>query len=108
MRRLNREWMESDSVTDVLSFPSDDPPPGTAEEEATLGEVLICVPVCEKEARRRAIPLSDEIARMLIHGTLHLLGYDHGTKAQKRRMRSREKRYLAWVRRHRLRLVEER
>lgn len=105
MRRLNRAWMGKDAVTDVLSFPAGPPIPGMPPEEARLGEVLICVPVCIEEADRRDVTLTDEIARMLIHGLLHLLGHDHATAAQRRKMYPREKRYLSWSRRHRLCLV---
>lgn len=107
IRRLHRNWMGEDSVTDVLSFPSGPAvpvPPGG--EEVYLGEVVVCVSVCESASRRRRIALHLEIARMLIHGTLHILGYDHERVSDARRMRARERRYLDWYRRKGLRVVE--
>ncbi len=108
MQRLNREWMGRDRPTDVLSFPLGDPPPGCGADGDSSGEVIICIPVCEESAHARAIDLHREVARILIHGGLHLLGYDHATDRQLLRMRSREKLYLDWYRRKRLRVVEAR
>ena len=75
-------------------------------DEASIGEVIICPSVCEESARRGNLPLHDEIARMLVHGTLHLLGYDHATERQARRMQPRQRRYLAWYRRNGLEAME--
>ncbi len=108
IRRLNRDWMGEDRPTDVLSFPFGEPLPGEPPEAATpAGDVIICVPVCERAAAARRIPLDREIARMLIHGTLHLLGYDHATARQAARMRPRERRAMAWYRRQGLCVMEE-
>ncbi len=106
IRRLNRDWMDDDAPTDVLSFPMGAPPPGPAAETIPAGEIVICVPVCERAASARRAALHDEIARMLVHGALHVLGYDHARDADARRMRPRERRYLAWYRRRGLRVVE--
>jgi len=108
MRRLHRDWMGEDTPTDVLSFPAGAPAPGQPLEEAEAGEVVVCVPVCVRQAEERGVPLHDEIARMMIHGALHVLGYDHATSAQTRRMRPRERLHLAWARRRKLRVVEDR
>jgi probable rRNA maturation factor len=107
IRRLNRLWMEEDAPTDVLSFPMGSPPPGLPPSAVPVGEIVICVPVCERAARDRGGAPGDEIARMLIHGTLHVLGYDHATARQIARMRPRERRYLAWCRRQGLRVIDE-
>jgi probable rRNA maturation factor len=107
IRRLNRVWMEEDAPTDVLSFPLGAPPPGLPASAVPVGEIVICVPVCARAARERRMTLSDEIARMLIHGTLHVLGYDHATARQIARMRPRERRHQAWCRRRGLRVVDE-
>jgi len=98
MRDLHRVWLGDDAPTDVLSFPCGSPPPGVPIDAAPLGEVVICVPFCEQSAGERGIPLHEEIARVMIHGTLHLLGYDHVTAEQARRMRPREARYHRWYR----------
>ena len=108
MRCLNREWMGEDRPTDVLSFLMGDPPPGPCASDIPSGEIVICTPICEESSRTRAIDLHREVARMLIHGLLHLLGYDHATGSQQRRMRLRERRYLDWYRRKRLCVVEAR
>jgi rRNA maturation RNase YbeY len=105
MRKLHRTWMGEDRATDVLSFPSG-PAPVRSGEAYPAGEVIVCVPYCERAARARGRELHDEIARMLIHGTLHVLGYDHGTATQRSRMKPRERRYLAWYRRQDLRVIE--
>jgi probable rRNA maturation factor len=105
-RRLHREWFGLDSVTDVVSFPSGTPLPGALPEDGPIGEVIVCVPVCEESALARGLPLHDEVARMLIHGALHLLGYDHATAAQKRRMLPRQRRHVAWYRRSGLEVME--
>ena len=71
-----------------------------------VGEIVVCVPVCEAQARSRGASLHEETARMLIHGCLHLLGHDHGAIPDRRRMRSRERRHLDWYRRGRLCVME--
>lgn len=106
IRRLNRQWMEEDAPTDVLSFPMGSPPPGLPPSAVPVGEIVVCVPVCERAASERKVTLDDEIARMLIHGTLHVLGYDHATARQIARMRPRERRHLAWCRRQGLRVID--
>ena len=106
IQRLNRQWMAEDRPTDVLSFPLGDPPPGSDPAAVALGEVVICIAVCARQARERRVPLHDEVARMLIHGTLHVLGFDHARSKEAASMRARERRHLAWYRRRRLRVVE--
>ncbi|HVM90567.1 MAG TPA: rRNA maturation RNase YbeY [Verrucomicrobiae bacterium] len=85
IRKLNREHMGKDRPTDVLSFPlaAFYTPP---KEARLLGDVVICPAYAEREARRRSIPAREELARLLIHGILHLVGYDHATPAEEARM----------------------
>lgn len=71
MRRLNHEYKNQERPTDVLAFPLSDPS-GTL-----LGDIYLCPWVARREAVARGIPLREEIVRLLIHGTLHVLGYDH-------------------------------
>jgi probable rRNA maturation factor len=73
MRTLNRRWRGLDRPTDVLSFPSGE------KAGAFLGDIVISVPYASRAARRRAEPPSREIDRLLVHGLLHLAGYDHET-----------------------------
>jgi probable rRNA maturation factor len=71
MRQLNLEYKAHDRPTDVLAFPLSDP------GGRLLGDIYICTWVARREAGARGIPLPVEIARLVIHGTLHVLGYDH-------------------------------
>jgi probable rRNA maturation factor len=71
MRRLNRDFRRKDRTTDVLAFP--------AAEGALLGDIVVSVPYAARQARRRGEPRAREIERLLVHGYLHLLGFDHET-----------------------------
>ncbi len=73
MRSLNRRYRGKDSSTDVLAFPAGGAGAGF------LGDIVVSVPYAAREARRRAEPSSREIDRLLVHGLLHLMGYDHET-----------------------------
>jgi len=73
MRALNRRYRGQDRPTDVLAFPTED------SESGFLGDIVISVPYAEREARRRREPGAREIDRLLVHGLLHLMGYDHET-----------------------------
>ncbi len=92
VRGLNREYADEDAVTDVLSFSQREGeeltgPPGSV---APLGEVIIAYPQAARQASERGRSVEEEVARLLIHGTLHLLGYDHAEPQEERRMRARE------------------
>ena len=80
MQALTREHREQDSATDVLSFPIDDDEslPGVPR---MLGDVAICLPVLLVQATEREVSPEAELTDLLIHGVLHLLGYDHETDA---------------------------
>lgn len=73
MAGLNRKWRRKDRSTDVLAFPA-----GGADA-GFLGDIVISVPFATRQARRRGEPTAGEIDRLLLHGYLHLLGYDHET-----------------------------
>ncbi len=73
MAALNRRWRGKDRPTDVLAFPVSD------SGGRFLGDIVISVPYASRQARRRGEPASREIDRLLVHGYLHLLGYDHET-----------------------------
>lgn len=76
MRMLNREYRGKDYATDVLSFPYE----GEIEDGVPfLGEIVIAPSVAERQARRWRTSMDDEIRKLLLHGILHLLGYDHET-----------------------------
>jgi probable rRNA maturation factor len=73
IRELNRRYRGKDRPTDVLAFPAGPESPGL------LGDIAISVPYAARQARRRREPRAREIDRLLLHGFLHLLGYDHET-----------------------------
>jgi probable rRNA maturation factor len=87
-RRLNARYRGRDSATNVLSFPA--PAPVRAARPAPLGDLVICAPVLRSEARAQAKPLSAHWAHLVVHGALHLIGYDHERDADARRMERRE------------------
>lgn len=79
MQALNRDHRGKDAPTDVLSFPIDEDDDGLAGVDRMLGDVVICVPVLVAQAEENAVAPGDELVDLLVHGTLHLLGYDHET-----------------------------
>jgi len=92
MRRLNRLYRGKDRPTDVLAFAlRETPGPPTS----LLGDVVVSVPSAARQARARRHSLSVEVTVLLIHGVLHLLGYDHERGEQEaRRMSRRERKIL--------------
>ena len=84
IRELNQRFMGIDEATDVLSFPIGDQNPETGE--IYLGDVVISVPLAEEQSRQRAHSLEAELVLLAVHGTLHLLGYDHMGPAERKRM----------------------
>jgi len=71
IRELNRQFRGIDKATDVLSFP--------AEEEANLGDVAVSVETAAVQAKENGLSFEDEISQLILHGLLHLCGYDHET-----------------------------
>jgi probable rRNA maturation factor len=99
VRELNRRYLGVDEPTDVLSFglgeKGDAPfvlPPG---EAAVLGEVIISYPTAVRQAEEEGHSVEAEVAHLLVHGILHLLGYDHVEAEDERVMRRREQEILA-------------
>jgi probable rRNA maturation factor len=90
MRRLNAEHKGRDRPTDVLAFPLADP------SGPIIGDVYICSWVARQEARARAIPLREELIRLVVHGTLHVLGREHpeGPERTRSAMWRRQERYV--------------
>lgn len=82
MAELHEAWMGEPGPTDVLSFPMDElriPGPGEPAPEGMLGDIALCPPVAARQAPERGRSVDDELAFLLVHGTLHLLGMDHAT-----------------------------
>ncbi|MCL2140377.1 MAG: rRNA maturation RNase YbeY [Dehalococcoidia bacterium] len=105
IRRLHNEYMGEDSVTDVLSFAMNEGDVDTHEfvlpidGKRHLGEVIISFPQAEKQAAEQGHTTEREITVLLLHGILHLLGYDHDETVRQQRMQLREK--------HILKIIEE-
>ena len=77
MQALNRDFRGTDMPTNVLSFPGGDVAGLPENESRALGDVVICAEIVRDEAAEQNKSLADHWAHMLVHGTLHLLGYDH-------------------------------
>ena len=93
---LNLRWRGKDSATNVLSFPASLPaelPDGT--ELKLLGDVVLCAPVIAREAAVQQKPLTHHWAHLVIHGVLHLQGYDHTESEAAETMEQRERELLA-------------
>jgi probable rRNA maturation factor len=88
MQALNREWRGKDAPTNVLSFPS-------GEDEGHLGDVVLAFETVEREAKQQDIPIADHAAHLVVHGMLHLLGYDHEQEDDAVRMETLETEILA-------------
>ena len=73
IRRLNRRFRGVDKATDVLSFPADD------ADRLNLGDIAISVETAAKQAKENGLTLDEEVAQLILHGLLHLCGYDHET-----------------------------
>ena len=99
VRDLNAEYRQKDRPTNVLSFPMADPDdlsdasvPGP---ELLLGDIILARGVCEAEAEDKGISVDDHATHLIVHGTLHLLGYDHHGDGEAADMEAREVRALA-------------
>ena len=84
LQELNRAYRGSDAPTDVLSFPATETDPETGA--LYLGDLLISVPRADAQAKSAGHPLEYEVQLLVVHGVLHLLGYDHATAEEKARM----------------------
>ncbi|MDR5905707.1 rRNA maturation RNase YbeY [Franzmannia qiaohouensis] len=89
---LNRDYRGKDAPTNVLSFGVELPP---GVDLPLLGDLVICHPVVVREASEQHKPLGDHYAHMVVHGTLHLLGFDHIDDAEAEHMEQLEREILA-------------
>lgn len=95
-QRLNQDYRHQDYATNVLSFPAELPEGLPAEiRQSQLGDLLICAPVVAREAKEQRRPEVDHWAHLIIHGVLHLLGYDHEQAEEAGVMESLETEILA-------------
>lgn len=99
LRRLNRDYAGEDEVTDVLSFSlgEGEASPSPLDGLSRLGEVVIAYPTAQRQAAQQGHSPEREVAQLLIHGVLHLLGYDHAEPEDEQRMRAKEEALLAAV-----------
>ena len=101
MTELHVRWMDEPGPTDVLSFPMDElrePAEGEAPEPGVLGDIVLCPTVAERQAQKAGHSRDDELALLLTHGILHLLGYDHLEPEESVAMFALQGRILAdWV-----------
>ncbi|MCC5794755.1 MAG: rRNA maturation RNase YbeY [Chromatiales bacterium] len=95
-RALNAAWRDRDYATNVLAFPGPELPPEImAETGRVLGDLVICLPVVAEEAVAQGKPLVAHLAHLVVHGSLHLLGYTHEGDSDAAEMEQLEVRVLA-------------
>jgi len=87
IRALNKQWRNKDAVTDVLSFPMQEAPFNLTE---SLGDIALAIPFVRQEADRLHLPVDAHILHLIIHATLHLLGFDHLADDEAARMQGVE------------------
>lgn len=95
MRELNRTWRDKDASTNVLSFPAGEPFGGAHGEPSPIGDIVLAGETVIEEAKRKSIPAADHATHLVVHGMLHLLGFDHERDADAERMEALETKVLA-------------
>jgi len=90
---LNRQWRGKDKPTNVLSFPAAEVPEGVTPEP--LGDVIIALETVGREAAEEGKRVEDHLVHLVVHGTLHLLGFDHEDDAEAEEMEEMERSILA-------------
>jgi rRNA maturation RNase YbeY len=88
--RMNGEYLSHDEYTDILTFDQRD-----QNDNEIEGDIFISVDRVKENAKRLAIPFQDELLRVMIHGVLHLLGYDDKNEIDRMEMRKKESMYLS-------------
>ena len=94
MQQLNRQYRQKDHPTDVLSFTAETP---KIDGVRYLGDLVICPAYASNEAKRRGIPEKEEIIRLIVHGTLHLVGYHHVTLKEEAHMFAVQERCISRI-----------
>jgi probable rRNA maturation factor len=97
IRALHDDFLRDPSATDVITFDLGATPWPGRPDGYRLAAIAICVPVAKSYAKRHGVSLREELHRLVIHGALHLLGYDDHTAAGKRLMRRREDEILRQI-----------
>ena len=91
IQALNAQWRGKDKPTNVLSFPT----PGALAKKPLLGDIAIAYETVQREAIEQEKPFLDHVSHMIIHGFLHLIGYDHETRDEAEAMEALERRVAA-------------
>ena len=98
IREMNREYRDKDSATDVLSFPMYEADEEIDEEEEILfGDIVISLERAQEQCQEYGHSLEREVMYLLVHGLLHLAGYDHMEEEEKKEMRAQEEKLLAVI-----------
>jgi probable rRNA maturation factor len=92
IRELNRTWLGDDKATNVLSFPAPDAP---TDDARFLGDVVFALETIRREAEGEQKVFERHLAHLAVHGTLHLLGFDHASEQDAEEMEERERQILA-------------
>jgi probable rRNA maturation factor len=101
VHQLNAQYRHKDKPTNVLSFPMIQPDlletvtQNSDDGEVILGDIVLAYGVCAREAEERGVSTADHAAHLIVHGTLHLLGYDHQGDAEAEAMEDMERAALA-------------
>ncbi len=92
IHEINRDYRKKDRPTDVISFAyRENPFPGIEEESEELGDIYISIDTAQRQAAEYGVSLHDELKRLVIHGILHLLGFDHElSPEEEQRMEQKE------------------
>jgi probable rRNA maturation factor len=96
VQTLNSQYRHQDKPTNVLSFPMIQPDlidtlANTDDGEVLLGDIVLAFETCEREAQERGVPTKDHATHLIVHGVLHLLGYDHMTDSEAEAMEAIER-----------------
>jgi len=95
VQRLNRTFRGKDKPTNVLSFPTDTVVREKRERRAEIGDIALALGVVKREAKAQGKTTAEHLAHLMVHGVLHLLGYDHETDQDAARMEALERKALA-------------
>jgi probable rRNA maturation factor len=94
VRGFNKQFRGVDAPTDVLSFPAAPPPVVIPDEPPYLGDLIMAYPYAAAQAEHEGHALKDSLSLLIVHGTLHLLGYDHDTPERRDEMWAAQERAL--------------
>jgi len=94
VQQLNLQFRDVDAPTDILSFPAEMPDIDLPDDELYLGDLVVAYPYAVAQAKREDHPVQDSLELLIVHGVLHLLGYDHDTSENRAIMWEKQASYL--------------